>query len=133
MRVKKPCFSFCAFRRKTQFIGNFEKVLESFSMVFSRKLLKMHYLSIFSKDLTNHALFFRAVDEKRKFFGNFEKILKTFDEHSIEKNFYFFNIFLFLENLLLKIEPSEITPFFYNNIFGFGGMGFPAPSPWLRP
>ena len=40
-------------------------------------------------------------------------------------------LFFLLENLLLKIEPSEITPFFYNNFFGFGGGGVP-PSPWLR-
>ena len=41
-----------------------------------------------------------------------------------------FILFLFFQNFLLKIEPSEITPFFYNNFFGFGGGGFP---PWLRP
>ena len=29
--------------------------------------------------------------------------------------------YFFFENLLLKIELSEITPFFYNNFFGFGG------------
>ena len=63
------------------------------------------------------------MNEKRKLLGNFEKI---FDEISIEKlHFYFI-----LENLLLKIEPSEITPFFYNN-FSVSG-GFPL-SPWLRP
>ena len=28
-----------------------------------------------------------------------------------------------LEKLLLKIEPSEITSFFYNNFFRFGGGG----------
>ena len=38
---------------------------------------------------------------------------------------------IILENFLLKIEPSEIIPFFYN-IFSVGGWGggFP-PSPWL--
>ena len=29
--------------------------------------------------------------------------------------------------MLLKIEPSEITPFFYNNFFGFGGEASPLP------
>ena len=33
-------------------------------------------------------------------------------------------MFYFFGNLLLKIEPSEITPFFFNNFFGLGG-GFP--------
>ena len=41
--------------------------------------------------------------------------------------------FIILENLLLKIEPSEITSFFYNNFFGFGGGGgFPL-SPLATP
>ena len=49
----------------------------------------------------------------------FEKILKCLDENSIEK----LHLLLFLENLLLKIEPSEIRSFFYNNFFGFRGGG----------
>ena len=57
--------------------------------------------------------------------GNFEKILKIFDQKSIEKyNFYFI-----LEDLLLKIEPSEITPFFYHNFFGFVGRNFFSSPP----
>ena len=36
-----------------------------------------------------------------------------------------------MEKLLLKIEPSEITPFFYNNVFRFRG-DFP-PSPLATP
>ena len=88
------------------------------------------------------------MDEKRKLLANFEKMLKVFDENSIAKLiffilflFYFFNFFilflffiLFFENLLLKIEPSDITTVFYNNFFfGFGGGEFPPFSPWLRP
>ena len=69
--------------------------------------------------------FFARLDKKRKLLGNFEKILKFFDENSMEKlNFYF--IFI-LENLLLKIEPSEITPFFYNDFFLFRGDFHPSP------
>ena len=34
--------------------------------------------------------------------------------------------------MLLKIEPSEITPFFYNTYFCFGELDFPL-SPWLLP
>ena len=63
--------------------------------------------------------FFARLDEKHKLLGNFEKILKFFDKNSLEKlNFLFFIFYLF-ENLLLKIELSEITPFFYKNPFGF--------------
>ena len=43
-------------------------------------------------------------------------------------NFYFF---LFWKKMIVKIEPSEITPFFYNTFFGFGRI--PPPSPWLLP
>ena len=72
------------------------------------------------------------MDEKSKLLGNFEKILKFFDENSLEKlNFLFFNFYFlfFSENLLLKIELSEITPFFYNNFFGFWGGGNFPPFP----
>ena len=78
-----------------------------------------------------HEIFAR-LEEKRKLLGNSEKNLKMFDENSIEKlNFHF--IFI-LENLLQKIEPSEMTPFFYNNFFGFGEI-FPFPhgyALWFR-
>ena len=72
------------------------------------------------------------MDEKHKYLGNFEKILKLFDEISIEKLFFlffYFYYFNFFENLLLKIELSEITPFFNKNFFGFGGGGEFPPSP----
>ena len=36
------------------------------------------------------------------------------------------------EKLLLKIELSEITPFFYKNFFGFGGGNF-SPPPLATP
>ena len=71
--------------------------------------------------------FFARLDQKRKLLGNVEKILKIFDENSIENlNFYF--IFI-LENLLVKLEPSEITPFFYSNFFRFRGGGGASPPP----
>ena len=57
--------------------------------------------------------------------GNSEKTLKIFDGNSIENWFFIF----ILEKLLLKIEPSEITPFFYNNFFGFGVRGIFPPFP----
>ena len=75
------------------------------------------------------------MDEKRKLLGNCEKILKILDENSLEKwNFYLIFIFNFIlniifENLLLKIESSKLTPFFFNNFFGFGGDFLPFPPP----
>ena len=61
----------------------------------------------------------------RKFWKFLMKIL-------LKNGIFILFLILFFENLLLKIEPSEITPVFYNNFFGFGGGGFP-PSPWLLP
>ena len=47
---------------------------------------------------------------------------------------------LFIEKILLNIEPSKITPDFYNNFSDFGGGGWDVPvSPppskrlWLAP
>ena len=44
----------------------------------------------------------------------------------LQKNSIFLFLILFFENVLLKIAPSEIAPFFYNIFFGFGGI-FPLP------
>ena len=69
-----------------------------------------------------------GLDEKQQLMGNFEKILKFFGENSIEKlTLFIFYFFYFFENLLLKVEPSEITPFFYNNFFAFWGDFPPLP------
>ena len=61
--------------------------------------------------------------------ANYGEILKNFDENSIEKlNFSF--IFI-LENLLLKLEPPEITPF-STTIFPVSG-GLPSFLPLAMP
>ena len=67
------------------------------------------------------------MDEKPKLLENFEIFWWKF--------YWKIEFFIFFENLLLKIELSEITPFFYNNFFGFGGGGISplSPPPWLRP
>ena len=57
--------------------------------------------------------------------------MKIFDENSIEKMEFFYFYFYF-GKVSLKIEPVEITPFFYNNVFGFGEGKFP-PSPLATP
>ena len=70
--------------------------------------------------------FFARLDEKHKLLGNFE----IFDKNSLEKlNYLFFYFYFFFENLLLKIELSEIIAFFYTHFFGFGGGGFPTFPP----
>ena len=72
---------------------------------------------------------FARLDEKQFGWETFEKALKTFDENSIEK----LNLNLFCEKLLPKIEPTEITSFFNNNLFHFGGGNVPyVPTYWRR-
>ena len=51
------------------------------------------------------------MDGKHNWVLNFWENFGIFDENSIEK----LNFYLFLWNLVAKIEPSEITSFFYNN------------------
>ena len=108
----KLCVTFSRVWTKNTMFGQFSKF-------FLRKLLKMHNFCIFFK--SKPCVTFLPVWTKN---ANCSEILRIFDENAIEK----LNIFI-LENLLLKIEPSEITPFFYNNFFGFGGGvgNFPLP------
>ena len=77
----------------------------------------MHYFSLFDtkfyKLCVNFSLFWT---KNTNFLEIFEKIVKFFNENSIEK-IVFLNYFLV--KLGLKIEPSEITSFFYNNFFNF--------------
>ena len=83
-----------------------------------RKLQKMKHFRLFCKKISKPCVKFSRVWTKNTIrWGNFEKILKIFDENSIEK----LNFYLFWEYLLLKIKPSEITSFFYNNFFPVGG------------
>ena len=75
-------------------------------------------------------MFSRGFDEKHKFFVNFKHILKISDDINRKAAFE-----TFLETLFIKIEHSEITSFFYNNFFNFGGGTlpvFPLATPLLR-
>ena len=127
----KACVKFLRVWTKNTIIGNSENIFESFSKIFLRKLLKMHYLSIFFKRFNKPCVNFSRVWTKNEVLGNFEKNLKIFDENAIEKLNIF--IFYFFENLLLKIEPSEIPPFFYNNFFSVSGGGHFPLSPLATP
>ena len=82
----------------------------------------MHYFSLFSTEFKKPALIFRAFGRKIVL-GNFEKILKFFYKNSLLK----WNFYLFLE-VLLKIEPSEITSFF-QQFFQFRGGDVPCVPP----
>ena len=69
--------------------------------------------------------FFGRLDEKQ----NCWEILKILEENSIEKMIFL----LFLEKLLLNIDPWKITPDFYNIFFRFrGGGNVPMTPPSTR-
>ena len=101
--------------------------------IYLRKLSKVSWenskkciiLADSQQNLKAMRWFFARLAEKYKSLGNFEKILKIIDENSIEK----LNFSLFLEKLWLKIEPSEIASFFYNNLFQFRGGDVPSVPP----
>ena len=112
---------------KHKLLGNVEKILKIFKN-FLKKIAKMHYFSIFFKRLTNHALNFCAFGRKTQIVGKFWENFENF-WWKFYRKLHFYFIFI-LENLLVKIEPSEITPFFYNNFSVWVGE-FPL-SPWLR-
>ena len=98
---------------KRKMLGNFEKTFNK----FLRKIAKNALFSIFFKKFNKQCVKCLRVWTKN------ENCWEIFDENSIE-NLYLYLYFI-LENLLLKIEPSEITPFFYN-IFSVSG-GIPLP------
>ena len=100
---------------------NFRK----FAKKFPKKIAKMLYFRLFCKKISKPCVTFSRVWTKNTIvWGNFEKILKIFDGNSIEK----LNFYLFLGKLLLKIETSEITSFFYSNFFRLGGGANPPPA-----
>ena len=75
-------------------------------------------------------MIFCSSGRKTQIVGKFRENSENFRWKFYRKiEFLFFLIFL--ENLLLKIEPSEITPF-STTFFRFREGDFP-PSPWLRP
>ena len=106
-----------------EFWENFRK----FWKFSSENCKKYIILAYFSNNLTNFAFIFCAFGRKTQIVGKSWENFEIFWWKFLRK----IEFFIFLENLLLKIELSEITPFFYNIFFGFGG-GFP-PSPLATP
>ena len=105
---------------------NLLEVLRKFWKLFLRKLLKMHYFCLFyTKVYTPCVNFSRVWTKNTNCWKSFEKSMKILDENSIE----ILTFKLFLEMLMLKIEPSEITSFFYNNFFQFRGWNVPGVPP----
>ena len=92
---------------------------------FLTKIAKIHYFSIFFKNLPTHPkIFARLVDQI--LWKSWENIDNFWWKLYRKIEVYFLFIFI-LEDLLLLIEPSEITPFSYNNFSCFGWPNFPLP------
>ena len=103
------------------------RIFEDFQTISYENCKKYIILAHFSKKLTNHALIFLAFGRKTQSSGKFWEIFERFYKNSKEK----LSFQRFFEKLLRKIEPSEITSFFYKNLSRFG-EGFP-PFPLATP
>ena len=120
-------------RKGSDSLENFSKIFEKFRKYFEKSFKKVLdisknvYFSIFCKVLLKPCVQFSRVWTKNtNCWENFKKILKILEEKSIEKMIFL----LFLEKVLLKIEPWKITPDFYNNFFRISGGGtFPCSPP----
>ena len=121
-QINKACVNLLRVWTKKTIYWKFWEIFRRFWKGFLRTLRKCIILADFSQHLRQPALVLGGFDDKRKLVRNFEKILNFFDENSIEKLDFLFLFLYFFENLLLKIEPPEKTPFFYNNLFGFAGF-----------
>ena len=99
----------------------------NFAKKFPKEIAKNVVFSpILQKNISKPCVNFSSVwTQNTIVWGKIEKSLNVFDENSMEK----LNFFLFWEILLLKIESSELTSFFYNDFFLFGGGRFEAPNP----
>ena len=94
--------------------GEFSKVFNE----FLNKIAKCISLAYFSKDFKNYGSISRAFGRK----NTNENLLSKFN-----RKIEFLTIFL--KNLMLEIEPSEISSFFYNNSFHFGRGNVPYVPP----
>ena len=119
IKFNKPCVSFlCVWTKHTsywKFWENFRKFWKSFFW----KSIKMHYLADFSNKVTNYALLFCAFGRKTQIVGKFWEKFENFGRKLNRKMIFL----LFLEKLLLNIEPWKITPDFYNTFSRFRGGG----------
>ena len=96
---------------------------------FLQKVGKYALLAYFSTNLTTYALIFYAFGRKSQILWKIWKNSQIFWWKFYRKLIFF----IFFENFLLKIEPWEITQFFYTNFFGFGGIPpFPLATPLGR-
>ena len=100
------------------------RIFENLQKIPEENGKKCCIFAYFAKKFKNHAVNFCAFGRKTQLFGKFWEIFEIF-WWKFNGKIEFFSIFW--ENLLLKIETSEITSFFYNNFFRFGGGGVQTP------
>ena len=125
-KFKKLCVDFLRVWTKNpncwEILRKFSKNLKIFLTQIVKNALFQHIFKKVNKQCVN---FSRVLTKNTNCWEIFEKFLKIFDQNSIGK----LNFYRFVEKLLLNTAPSEITSFFYNIFFRFGG-GVPR-SPTL--
>ena len=97
------------------------KIFRKFAKIFLRKLLKMNYFCLLTIKFYKPWVMFCAFRRKTHIGGIFWENLENFKW----KFNWIIDFRLFLEKLMLKIEPSEITTFFHNIFFNFKCGTFP--------
>ena len=129
------------------FFIDFNKAFVQFLRVWIKYTIYLKFWEDFPKFRKNYSencynLFFQRFNKACVQFlrvwtkkHNIQKIFESFwwkFYRKIEFFYFLFLFFYFFENLLLKIEHSEITPF-WQHFFRFRDVGnFPLPQ-WLRP
>ena len=98
-----------------------------FAKIFEIKVQKSIIFARFTQNFIHPASIFSRVWRKTKIVGKFLRKFENFWWKFNRK----IDFKLFLEKMLLKIEPSEITSFFYD-IFSISEGGRSRRSPWLR-
>ena len=120
--IPKPSIKFARVLRKTIIIWEFLRKLSKISWEMSKKSIILAYSQPSFKILS---LLFRAFGRYIQSVGKFWENFKFLDKNSLEM----LNIYLFLENLLLQIEPSDVSSFF-QHFFQILVGGRSRCSPW---
>ena len=104
--------------------GGAPRTPENFRKFAKNSRRKLLYFRLFCKKISKPCGKFSRVWTKNTIVW---EILRKFWKFLMKIQWKNWIISIFLQNLLLKIETSEITSFLYNNFFRFGVRGFNPP------
>ena len=125
MNLTNHAWIFLAFGRKTQFVGTFSKHL-------LRKLLKIHYFTIFFKNINKPCInFSRALTKNTNFWEILRKFWNFLMKILYKNGIFYIYIYIFIRKFVSKIRAFGNNSIFLRQFFRFRGGGFPPFPPWL--